>query len=351
MKQRSKSNSSNFLKFWIDKANNFSKEDFCKLVSESKNLKKEIDSFKNYFKNNSKDGWSEIISDFHKTFPGKELSRSFKSKRSFLSNQKKLKQLSYLNDLIFKADSTILLNSILVSGREKELKKIRVEVFKSISNLDQFFDIDNIEDFIEIPKSFKINSLNQFKRLDLIEQQQYLILIKLELEKSNLYSLLKKLLKLFYSDEKSLIIAIILNKKNSDLVLEEIDSYEAIQYPKSEIGFVSLYCSDLITSNPKLFEQFIQNPKTINSVFLTELVKEEIFNWIKDLSVKALAPKLSLKDFLYEGLQTEMVSDSILKDCLIGGSIHDLKALNRQSSDSEMNRILRLVAKIAKDKE
>lgn len=349
MKQTSKSNGYNFLKSWTDKANNFSKEDFSKLVNKSKSLEKEIDSFRNYFKNNSNDEWSEIISEFYKAFPGKELPRSFKSKRSFLSNQKKLIQLSHLNNLIFRVDTTILVNSILASGREKELEKIRIEVFKAISNFNQFFDINNIEDFIKIPKSFKINSLKKFKSLSFMEQQQYLLLIKEELKKSNVFILLKKLLKLFYSDEKSMVIAIVLNKKNYELVLEGIDSYELIPYPKTEIAFVSLYCSDLIISNPKLFEQFIQNPKTINYDFITELIKEEIFNWIRELSEKSLSEKLSLDDFLYEGFQTEMVSDEVLKRCLIGGSIHNLKALNQQSSDLEMNRILRLIAEITKE--
>ena len=246
-------------------------------------------------------------------------------------------------------DTTILLNPILTSGSAKELEQIRLEVFKSISNLDKFFDVDNIDDFIKIPKSFKINSLNLFKRLDRIEQQQYLLFIKEELKKSQLFSLIEKLLKLFYSDEKSMVIAIVLNKKNGKLVLEGIDSYEIISYPRSEIGCVGLYCSDLIINNPKLFEQFIKNPKTINYDLLTELVKEEIFNWIRKLSEKSLSEKFSLGDFLYEGFQTEMVSDEVLKSCLIGGSIHDLKALNQQSSASEMNRIFRLIAEIAKE--
>lgn len=349
MKQKSKSNASNFLKSWTDKANNFSKEDFSKLVSESKSLEKEIIYFKNYFKNNSNDGWSEIIAEFHKTFPGKELSRSFKSKRSFLSNQKKLLQLSYLNDLFFRADSTILLSSILASGREKELEKIKIEVFKSISNLDQFFDIDNIEDFIKIPKIFKTDSLNQFKKLSFMKQQKYLILMKEGLQKSSVFILLEKLLKLFYSDKQSMLIAIVLNKENGKLVLEGIDSYEGISYPRSEIGFVSLYCSDLIISNPKLFEQLIKNPEILNYDLLTGLVKEEIFNWIRELSEKSLSEKLSLEDFLYEGFQTEMVSDEALKSCLMSGSIHHLKALNQQSSASEMDRIFRLIAEIVKE--
>ena len=42
-------------------------------------------------------------------------------------------------------------------------------------------------------------------------------------------------------------------------------------------------------------------------------------------------------------------SDEVLKSCLIGGSIYDLKALNQQSSSSEMNRIFRLIAEIAKE--
>ena len=93
----------------------------------------------------------------------------------------------------------------------------------------------------------------------------------------------------------------------------------------------------------------IKNPEILNYDLLTGLVKEEIFNWIRELSEKSLSEKLSLEDFLYEGFQTEMVSDEVLKSCLIGGSIYDLKALNQQSSSSEMNRIFRLIAEIAKE--